>query len=215
MSPGSSLMVNWKNFLKDKRKRVELFLTVIILAAVLISFSQLLLYIEARRGIVLSDPILKLFSPIDLTWLTFALIYLSLIMAIIELVKTPHRLLLALQCYGLMIVIRALAMYLTPFEAPSTLLPLDDPFVQLFGEGNILEKDLFFSGHTATLFLLSLLMKKRNLKLFFLILTMLVGTSVILQHVHYSIDVFAAPFFAYSSYRIIISFNKNKEGNEQ
>ena len=149
MPSSSSLKMNWKTFLSNRKKSTEFFLTITILAVVLILFSQFLLFIEERTGVTLSDPILNLFSPIDLTWLTFVLIYLSLITALVELIKIPERLLLALQCYGLMVIFRSIAMYLSPFEAPLTLLPLNDPFVQLFGEGNILEKDLFFSGHTS------------------------------------------------------------------
>jgi len=206
----STLKMNWKIFLGNKKKKLELLFTIVFLAVILIAFAQFLLFVEERAGVTISDPILNLFSPIDVTWIIFVLIYLSMIIALIDFIKTPERILLALQCYGLMVIFRAIAMYLTPFEAPSTLLSLNDPFVQLFGEGNILEKDLFFSGHTATLFLLFLLMEKRKVKIFFLILTFLVGISVILQHVHYSIDVFAAPFFAYTSYRIILFF-KEKE----
>jgi membrane-associated phospholipid phosphatase len=205
--------MNWKSFFNNKKQRLELFLTTIVLAAILIFFSQFLLFVEARESVSIPDPILNAFSPIDLTWLTFALIYLSLIIALVELIKNPTRLILALQCYGLMVIFRAIAMYITPFEAPVTLLPLNDPFVQLFGQGNILEKDLFFSGHTATLFLLFLLMEKRILKVAFLIFTLVVGISVILQHVHYSIDVFAAPFFAYTSYRIVLFFKGNEIKN--
>ncbi|MBT8379998.1 MAG: sphingomyelin synthase family protein [Ignavibacteria bacterium] len=212
MSSNSSLKLNWKNFLIYSKNKIELFVTVILLAAILIFFSQFLLFVEERAGVIFSDPILNLFSPIDLTWFTFTLIYLSLLIALIELIKNPEKLLLALQCYGLMVVFRAIAMYLLPLEAPSTLLLLNDPFVQLFGEGNILEKDLFFSGHTATLFLLFLVTTKRSLKIIFLIFTTLVAISVILQHVHYSIDVFAAPFFSYTSYRVILFF-KEKETN--
>ena len=209
-----SLKISWKTYLSNQKSRTEFFFTIIILALVLISFSQFLLFIEGRTGVILSDPILNLFSPIDLTWLTFTLIYLSLLTALFELVKAPERLLLALQCYGMMVIFRTIAMYLMPLEAPSTLLPLNDPFVQLFGGGNILEKDLFFSGHTATLFLLFLLIKKRKLKIIFLIFTLLVAVSVILQHVHYSIDVFVAPFFAYTSYKIILYFKEKGLKNE-
>ena len=209
-----SLKTSWKTFLSNQKSRTEFFLTIIILAAVLISFSQFLLFVEGRTGVILFDPILNLYSPIDLTWFTFILIYLSLLTALFELVKAPERLLLAVQCYGLMVIFRAIAMYLMPLEAPSNLIPLNDPFVQLFGKGNILEKDLFFSGHTATLFLLFLLIEKRNLKIIFLIFTLLVAVSVILQHVHYSIDVFVAPFFAYTSYKIILYFKEKGLKNE-
>jgi len=47
-------------------------------------------------------------------------------------------------------------MYSAPLDAPERLILLNDPFVQFIGSGEALTKDLFFSGHTATLFLLFL-----------------------------------------------------------
>lgn len=116
---------------------------------------------------------------------------------------------IALQTYGLMVLFRGIAMYLTPFAAPENILLLNDPFVQFFGEGDILTKDLFFSGHTGTLFLLVLLIDNKTLKAVFLIATFLVASAVLLQHVHYSVDVLAAPFFAYAAYRIIKKMHMN------
>ena len=207
--------MNWKSFFNIKRNRNEFILTIILLAILMISFSQFLQFIEKRNGAVLPDPLLNIFSPIDLTWLTFSLIYLSIIVFLISIIKEPDKLLTAMQAYGLMVIFRTIAMYLVPLEPPETMLLLNDPFVQLFGKGEILTKDLFFSGHTATLFLVFLLTEKKTLKFIFLISTFIVGISVLLQHVHYSIDVFVAPFVAYSSYRIIkiyrekISLNSN------
>lgn len=204
--------MNWKSFFSNKRNRTEFIITIIILTVLMISFSQFLQFVEKREGVVLSDPILKTFNPIGLTWLTFALIYLSLILFIIKTFNKPYKLLIALQSYGLMVIFRIIAMYLTPLDAPETLLQLNDPFVQLFGKGEILTKDLFFSGHTGTLFLLFLLAENKYLKIIFFIFTLTVGSAVLLQHVHYAVDVFVAPFFAYSSYRIIkdlhIKFSK-------
>jgi hypothetical protein len=197
----------WKEFYKNRK--TEIILTVVFLIIILIIFSNFLQFIEGREGISLPDPILNLFNPIDLTWLTFGIIYASLIIAIINFVKEPDKLLLAIQCYSLMVVFRLIAMYLTPFSAPEKLLLLDDPFVQFFGSGQILTKDLFFSGHTATLFLLFLIADKKYLKVIFLSCTLVVATAVILQHVHYTVDVFAAPFIVYTSYRIVIIINEN------
>jgi hypothetical protein len=207
-------MITWKSFLKDKKNLTEFIITVILLTVVMISFSQFLHFIEQREGVVLSDPILKAFNPVDLTWLTFALIYLCLILFIITTINKPDRLMIAFQAYGLMVIFRIIAMYLTPFEAPETSLLLNDPFVQLFGKREILTKDLFFSGHTGTLFLLFLLAENKTLKSIFLISSIMVGTAVLLQHVHYAIDVFVAPFVAYGSYRIIKKLHsKNSEEN--
>jgi len=198
--------MSWKEYLKEKRNRVELVITLFLLAVILMSLANFLNFAEARQGAVLPDPILNLFNPIDLTWLIFALIYVSLIVAIATLIKNPMRLMFAIQIYSLMVVIRIAAMYLLPLDPPAKIIILNDPFVEFFGSGQTLTKDLFFSGHTATLFILFLVSEKKIIKSVFLISTITVAISVLLQHVHYTIDVFAAPFFAYVSYVIIKLF---------
>lgn len=199
--------MSWKTFFQNHKTRTEFILTLIVLIPLLLTFSQFLLFIEERKGILLNDPVLSLYNPIDLTWLVFGLIYFSLILFIYISIKDPSRIMIALQAYGLMVLFRIIAMYLTPFEAPEKLLLLNDPFVQLFGKGDVLTKDLFFSGHTGTLFLLFLLADNKKFKSVLLVATILVGLAVLLQHVHYSIDVFVAPFIAYGSYRIIKRFH--------
>jgi len=209
--------MGWKEFFNNKKNIYVTVGTFILLIVVLIFFPKFLTYVEARQGVILPDPVLSLFNPVDLTWLTFALIYLSIIIAMISFIPKPVKLIKALQCYTLLVIIRTAAMYVTPFDAPANILLLNDPFVQLFGSGDILTKDLFFSGHTATLFLLFLLEEKKYLKAAFFISTVVVGISVLLQHVHYTIDVFAAPFFAYGSFRLVtiinnkISFSTNNK----
>ncbi len=195
--------MSWKNFLTEKRNKSELVITVLLLAVILTVLANFLNFIEAREGVVLSDPILNLFNPINLTWLIFALIYISIIAGVITLWNNPKRLLFAIQLYILMVVVRMAAMYLLPLEPPAAMIILKDPFVEFFGTGQTLTKDLFFSGHTATLFILLLVSEKKIIKAVFLINTMLVAIAVLLQHVHYTIDVFAAVFFTYTCYVII------------
>lgn len=198
--------MTWKKVLL--KKRTELAVTISILAILLIIFPRFLIFIESRNAVNLPDPVLRLFTPIDLTVLTFSLIYICLAAAVIHFILKPEKLLIALQAYSVMLVFRIMVMYVTPFDAPETLLPLNDPFVQLFGSGDILTKDLFFSGHTATLFLLFLITEKRYLKIIFLMCTISVGISVLLQHVHYTVDVLSAPFFAYGSFMIVLVFKE-------
>lgn len=195
--------MSWKNFLTEKRNKSELVITVLLLAVILTVLANFLNFTEAREGVVLSDPILNLFNPINLTWLIFALIYISIIAAVITLWNNPKRLLFAIQLYILMVVVRMAAMYLLPLEPPAAMIILKDPFVEFLGTGQTLTKDLFFSGHTATLFILLLVSEKKIIKAVFLINTMLVAIAVLLQHVHYTIDVFAAVFFTYTCYVII------------
>jgi membrane-associated phospholipid phosphatase len=199
--------MNWKEFLKDKRNRVEVLITLILLLIILTSLTNFLNFVEARNGAVLSDPILNLFNPIDLTWLTFALIYGSIVVAVATLFKNPKQLMFAIQLYTLMVAVRIIAMFLLPLEPPSTMIALNDPFVEFFGTGQTLTKDLFFSGHTATLLILFLISENKIIKSVFMISTIMVAISVILQHVHYAIDVFAAVFFTYACNKLLVKFH--------
>ena len=200
----------WKEALSDNRFRLQAIISLIALAVVLISLTNFLNFNETRQGIVLSDPLLTHFKPINLTWLIFGLIYLSLIIALFDLIKYPAQLIFILQSYSLLVVVRMAAMYVMPLNPPPDMISLNDPFVQYFGTGRLLTKDLFFSGHTATLFLLFLSVQNKKFKILFLICTIAVGLCVLLQHVHYSIDVLAAPFFTYSSFQIILILHKKK-----
>ncbi len=63
--------------------------------------------------------------------------------------------------------------------------------------------DYFFSGHTGSPFLMALIYwKERFLRYVFLFLSAFFGVVVLLGHLHYSIDVFAAFFITYSIYHI-------------
>jgi len=200
----------WRPLLSSSQFRINFFVSIIFLASALFAYRKFLDFAEARPGIVIPDPVLKLYEPIDLTWLIFGLIYLCLVVGIITLIKNPEKLLLAFHVYTAVVIVRIIAMYLMPFEAPEKLIILKDPFVEMFGSGESLTKDLFFSGHTATLFLLYLVVDSKRLKYVFLISAIIVGVSIVLQHVHYVIDVFAAPFFTYVCYIAASSLNLNK-----
>jgi membrane-associated phospholipid phosphatase len=199
---------SWTEPYKLKNVQFKLIISVIFLAAVLYFYSGFLDFVEAREGFSFSDPILNLIKPVDLTWLIFAAIYLSLFGGILILIRNPVKLIFAIQVYTVLILVRMTAMYTVPFNPPDAMIALNDPFVQLFGTGQVLTKDLFFSGHTATLFMLFLVIDKKPYKQIFLILTVIVAASVIIQHVHYFIDVFAAPFFTCGSYLVVKDLRK-------
>ncbi len=192
----------WGQFFNNKKIRNEFFITLILLITTLFLFTRFLIFVEGRKGVVLNDPILSLFNPINTNWITFALIYVSILTAIFSLLKNPNKLTLAFQSYILLVIIRTAAMYSVPLDPPATMISLIDPFVKYFGTGIQMNKDFFFSGHTATLFLLFLVSENKKLKLIFLVCSLAVGLSVLLAHTHYTVDVIAAPFFAYGVYRI-------------
>jgi len=206
---GSEKLRNiWQPKLLDKNFRTKFFISSFLLLIILLSLAKFLEYNESRTGFSFNDPILNLFKPVDITWLTFVLIYSGVIVILVHLTFHPDDFLIAIQTYSLTALLRLITIFLLPLNAPVTIIPLKDPFVEFFGGGNTLLRDLFFSGHTATMFVFFLAAKSRKLKIIFLIATILVGLFVLIQHVHYTIDVIAAPFFAYTSYRIIIILNR-------
>lgn len=202
--------MNWKDFFSNKKNRIELIVSLILLTMTLTGLANFVNFVENRKGVVFPDPILSLFNPIDLTWITFGLIYLSLIFAIVTLLKNPQRFLFALQLYTSMTVVRMIAMFLLPLEPPEKMILLKDPFVEFFGTGQTLTKDLFFSGHTATLFILFLVSEHKTIKIIFLVITIIVAFCVLLQHVHYTIDVFAAILFTYACYKFLLDLKIKK-----
>ena len=63
--------------------------------------------------------------------------------------------------------------------------------------------ELFFSGHTGLPFLVALLFWDNiKFRYFFIALSVVLGAVVLMGHLHYSIDVFAAFFITYAIYSI-------------
>lgn len=187
---------------RDRSVIRQALVTLSLLALTLVGLSRFLAYIERRPGIVLPDPILALYPPVDVTWLTFAAIYLGIVIAIVALVRQPRLLIIAVQAYIVMIVVRMGMMYVVPFDPPETMIPLVDPLAEL-SAGGVLSRDLFFSGHTSTMFLLVLSARQPVIRGIFILCTALIAVLVLAQHVHYTVDVLVAPFVAYAAFRLV------------
>ncbi|HCV44031.1 MAG TPA: hypothetical protein DGH68_11150 [Bacteroidetes bacterium] len=197
------LLGAWKAAWRNAAFRVQVLVTIPLLVIVLSLFSIFLEWVEARPGVVLHDPIVASLPVVDFTWPIFVFIYAGLVLGLVTLSSHPFQLVLALQSYVVMVCIRVVAMYVTPLDPPQGLIPLADPFVQFVATGDVPTKDLFFSGHTSTLLLLSLTATNRRLKALFAVCAIVVAVLIVWQHVHYTIDVLVAPFVAYASYRLV------------
>jgi hypothetical protein len=199
----------WKEYFKGKNAGVIFGITLAVLILCLFVLSRFILFAEARQGVVLDDPVFHWFNAVDLNILIFALIYGSLIGGIVYLVRSnPRGLVVALQTYSLMIIVRMAMMYVFPLDPPMGTIDLQDPLVFIIGTGTKITKDLFFSGHTATLFMIFLVTEKKWLKKVFFINTLLVAVFVVLQKVHYTADVMVAPFVSYGAFKVVSFLNR-------
>jgi membrane-associated phospholipid phosphatase len=110
--------------------------------------------------------------------------------------------------YFLIIItlLRIITISIIPLDPPNGLIILKDPITSLSygGSSVFITKDLFFSGHTANLFMFYLCLQKKRDKLFALSTSLLVGLLVLVQHVHYSIDVIGAIVFTY----LLVKYSK-------
>lgn len=212
----TNFIYNWKKLFSSRSKTIEFLITVILLVLVVFSFSRYLIFNETRPGAVIDDPVLKYFIAIDLNSLLFFTIYSSLLLGLVAFSFDPQQLITAFQTYTLLVLFRMLAMWLIPLDPPVGCIDLQDPVVFIMGTGKKIIKDLFFSGHTSTAFMLFQVAKNKFLKTYFLLATITVGISVILQKAHYTIDVYAGLIFSFTSYQIIKLLHKKfyKKENE-
>lgn len=199
----------WRSALARRPFLFEGGITLLALVATACLCREVMHYAHTRPGVPLEDPILNAVGPFNLRWPIFVMLWSSLLLGFYHLVKTPQRLLIWLQAAALLIGLRAMALYLVPLEPFPTIIPLADPLATLrSNSGDLITEDLFFSGHTATMFLLFFAVTPSRLKWFLFAATLFVSAGVVLQHVHYSGDVFAAPFFAYGSWRLVLFAHK-------
>jgi hypothetical protein len=117
--------------------------------------------------------------------------------------QQPSMFVVMLWAYLLMSLIRIAAITIVALNAPKGLVILADPLSNIFYGGSFITKDLFYSGHTSTAFLMYLCLQKKYDKIFALFASLMIGSLLLIQHVHYTIDILAAPIFAFLSYFIL------------
>lgn len=203
------MFYNWKSAFLNSKFRNRFLISVMSLVLILTGFASLLAYIETRQGHIFYDPILNFIKPRDVSFFIFIVTYSTALIAIIYALASPYKFLHFIQMYGALTVLRIITLFFVPLDPPSTIIPLKDEILAntFYSGGNNL-KDLFFSGHAATLFLFYFFARTPFLKLVFLLAAIAVSVGVVLQHVHYSYDVIAAPIFAYIAYRLVVKFSK-------
>ncbi|WP_211330047.1 phosphatase PAP2-related protein [Deminuibacter soli] len=172
----------------------------VALVLVLVCFPMFFHHIEKREGYQLADPVLDLLTPRDVSIPLFILIWGMALFALNRAIRKPVMLLTF--CYGFVVLClaRVLTISLVPLNPPHGLIPLMDPLSNLCYGQTFITKDLFFSGHTGTQFLIFLCLEKKTDKYIALASTVVVGFLVLLQHVHYTSDVLAAPLFTTGCY---------------
>jgi hypothetical protein len=200
--PSPPLKDNWAALWNSRRKRNQMIIGSVIIFVIIFSLQFFFAYIQKRKGAMLNDWLLARIPPHDVSVLIFALIWGMALLIIIRTVKNPN--IYITYCWTLIFVylVRFVTLSLVALDPPAGLVTLVDPLSSVFSGKAVITKDLFFSGHTTTMFLIFLCLERRTDKLIALIAAVAVACLLLVQHIHYTIDVLAAPIVVYPCYRL-------------
>lgn len=175
----------------------------IFFTAVLLYYPYFFAFIQHRSaGTTLNDPVLNILPSLNMSAYIFPLIYATVALGIYRCAQSPFLFLPFLWACLFFSMSRMLTIIIVPLNPPVGLVPLIDPVLVAFYRHNHITKDLFYSGHTGSVFLIYLFLRKKWEKLFALTATVLVAVLLLIQHIHYTIDVLFAPFFVYLIYSL-------------
>lgn len=191
----------WKKDLVSHRK--DIFLSLIfLLIAILFHYISGNFVMNNPDTVVVPDLLLSRLPYIGLPLVhVYLFIFTVFIFFTYPLFFRTNKLHLAIAYFSLFTMVRSIFICLTHLQTPSIQSPVlyFPKILQPFAFQN----DLFFSGHTGLPFLGFLLYFDRKfLRYFFLLMSIILGTLVLLMRLHYSIDVLAAFFITYGVFKI-------------
>jgi len=159
-------------------------------------------YAAANQSNFVSDIILDNIPVWNVQFLVTygALFFIFFVVVLIA--EEPRRLPFIVKSAALFVVIRGFFMTLTHIApSPDVIALADNDLLKFIGMNYT--SDLFFSGHTGFPFLLALTFwSHKNLRIAFILISIVLAVSVLLGHLHYSIDVFAAYFITYTIFSL-------------
>lgn len=207
----SELVNNWKLAFRHKNIRLQFFLTLVSYVFLFKYCRMVMVIFEQRKGTQIIDPLLALITPRDFSTLTFTLTYSALAIFILTNINNPMRFIKGMQAYTLLLTMRTITIYLVPLEPPIGMIVLKDTVSNFFmnsGNGSYIVKDLFFSGHISAIMLFFFVAENKTIKIMLASLAVVIASLILIQHVHYVMDIVAAPFFSFLAIKTVTSLNK-------
>jgi len=190
-------MPAWREALADRWFTLKLLLTPGLFFIYSAVTQHLGNYIESRPGVRLDDKILTLLPSIDFSAPVFFLLYISLTLVIITHIDKPRIILRIIEMHFLVAVVRQICILLVALDPPSGIIVLRDLFLEntVYTRHSPLTKDLFFSGHVASIWLYFLCADKKYIKYYMVFASLMMSFMILCMRVHYSYDVMGAYFF--------------------
>lgn len=194
----------WKDAYSTRSSRLKLLGATIVIVIIINLLPSFFIHIEKRTdGVVLNDWVLAQLPSYDLSVPIFGLIWSLALLMMWRGLNNPRVCISYIWTLNFVCIARFVTITFVKLNPPIGLVPLVDPSTSVFYGHTFITKDLFFSGHTATMVLIYLHLQKRTDKIIALVMATILVIMVLIQHIHYTIDVVAAPFFVYGCWRLV------------
>ena len=188
----------WLNDLSFHKNKI-LFSIILLIIAIVMN-TEVGEYADRVGSCASSDLILSFIHPINLgfifVWIWMLVLLLLILYPLFARVSKLHE---VIYYFSLVTIVRSIFVSFThlraPLDAVSFTFPW--PFNQF-----VFQNDLFFSGHVALPLVGFFVFKGEKIRYMFLGLSILMAFTVLAMHRHYSIDVFAAYFIVYGTYKM-------------
>ncbi len=191
------ILQEWNTAFKDKYFTLKLLLTPGLFFLYSSITQHLGNYVEMRKGIQLDDNLLQLFPSIDFSTPVFFLLYTSLTLVVLTHIHKPKIILRIIEMHFAVAVVRQLCILAVALDPPAGIIVLRDLFLEntVYPRHSPLTKDLFFSGHVASIWLYFLCAENKYIKIYLAFATFLMSFMILCMRVHYTYDVYGAIFF--------------------
>ena len=201
-SIGLSIKDRWKEAINSRPNRLRLVGGSFIIAIIIILLPQFFKTIEQRQGVVLHDWLLARIPAHNVSIAIFIVIWGMGLLILYRAIYKPTIYIMYVWTLIFVCLVRMLSISIVALNPPIGLIPLADPLTGVFYGQKMITKDLFFSGHISTVSLIFLCLEKKSDKIIGFIAIIILAALLLVQHIHYTIDIMAAPIITYAMYRL-------------
>jgi hypothetical protein len=195
-----NIILKNKNFWQQKDFRSSVFFGGFLIILSLILNHLAGIYINNSNVNSVHDILLDNLPVVNIGFVVNEGVWLYIILMLLSAFRLPHKIPFGLKGIAIFVLIRSIFISLThlgPAPMHSFLNPTD--WLSSAASGN----DMFFSGHTGLPFLLALVFWDDKFgRIVSVAASLILGFSMLLGHLHYSIDIFAAFFITYTIFEI-------------
>jgi hypothetical protein len=194
---------NYTDFWTKEHRR-SLFVGLILFSLAVVFQFYASAYVSRVSSNSVADLLLNFLPIVNLNWLIVEGALGAIIFTFLLVLAKPQYLLFSLKAVAIFIATRAVFIACTHIGIyPGQVNPDNTGFFDGIYTGLGLQAGFFFSGHTGLPLLMCLIFWDEKIwRYIYMIMATIFGIAVLFAHVHYTIDVLAAPYMTYAIFKM-------------